>query len=525
MSIEQFRAYLKSHFYDSDRLDVIRRDFPDLLKEMIEKEGPIPRTNYIHNPFTDITNSNDILNVIAFEFSIPPHIFAMMFPSCSYRFPWLEKDSDGHIKNMEPHNSKYADYSFFDLSGVVCHDPHKTVRDPELEDCLKGVSNVEIDLRKEPTDGPLYKTNQCWIFPESIRGTAAYDVLYYADYLFKFFFRAIERIILRGEPLDSAGSDDFFLSRVPAQSDGLYHTIRACNRDGYVGLRNIILLFAIKNKDKIAGWREGYSQYGRRTFIANLQFPNIEYGKDEEGIYIAPLKSYIQIQELDGTTPPDNSPAFVFKEFFETHYEAIKKSFPIYARLERLYKIMVCNRILIGQMGESGEPEKNELVYIENHVDSIACHGGIKLQPKIWTPVAIPPRKFTPIPQISSTSGVVVNVRVARRPLEYAPLGVGSVAHSALILETQNGKKMLLEYLGDSQVHMKEFQVDSYDWKVQEKGQVLDKQMTPDEIRSIMESQVRSEKYNIHSHNCHLAQEKTRRAIGLKVDAEYNPLW
>ncbi len=85
---------------------------------------------------------------------------------------------------------------------------------------------------------------------------------------------------------------------------------------------------------------------------------------------------------MDGSLPPENSPAFVFKEFFETHYEAIKKSFPIYARLERLYKIMMCNRILIGKMGDAGA-EKNELVYIENHVDNIACHGGIKLQPKI----------------------------------------------------------------------------------------------------------------------------------------------
>lgn len=84
---------------------------------------------------------------------------------------------------------------------------------------------------------------------------------------------------------------------------------------------------------------------------------------------------------------------------------------------------------------------------------------------------------------------------------------------------------MLLEYIDDSQVHMKDFQPDGYDWKIQEHGQALDKQMTPEEIRSIMESQVRTEKYNIHNHNCHLAQEKTRRAIGLKVDQPYNPLW
>lgn len=511
---KELQVYLNRHFFDADRLNVIKRDFPDLIEN-----GSL--TYFQNNPVPDITRANDVLNLIANGFSIPPHIFAMMFPNCSYTFPWLEKDANGHIKNMEPHNAKYADYAFFDLSGVVCHDPHKTVRDPELEDCLKGVSNLEIDLRKEPTDGPLYKTNQCWIYPESIRGSPAYDVLYYADYLFKFFFRGFERVILRGEPIESVGTDDFLLSRVPAD-DGLYHTMRASNCDAFIGLRNIIRLFTLKNKAKIDGWREAHAQYGRRTFIANLQFPNIEYGKDEEGIYIAHLKPHIQIQELDGN--PSNSPAFVFKEFFETHYEAIKKSFPIYARLERIYKIMLCNRILTGQMGDP-EPEKNELVYIENHVDSIACHGGIKLQPNFWTPVVIPPRKFTPPPQISATSNVVVNVKVARRPLELAPVGLGSVAHSALILETREGRKMLLEYMGDSQVHMKDFQPDGYDWKVQEQGQALDKQMTLEEIRSIMESQVRTEKYNIHSHNCHLAQEKTRRAIGLKVDTPYNPLW
>jgi len=520
MSIAEFQSYMKSHFYDADRLDVIRRDFPELLKDLIESEGPCPLTNFLHNPFKDITNKNDVLNVISHEFSIPPHIYAMMFPNCTYNLPWLEKDADGHIKNLEPHNAKYADYSFFDVSGVVCYDPHKTVRDPELEDCLKGVSNVEIDLRKEPTDGPLYKTNQCWIFPVSIRGSAAYDVLYYTDYLFKFLFRGFERVILRGEPLDTVGTDDFLISRIPAE-DGLHHTARADKLDGFVGLRNIIHLFALKNKDKLAGWREAHAQYGQRTFIANLEYPKIDYGQDDQGIYIAPLKPNIKIQELDGTF--ENSPASLFKQFFENHYEAIKKSFPIYARLERLYKIVLCNLIMSGKHVEPCGPEKNQLVYIENHQDSIACHGGIKLQPQIWTPVVIPPRKIPP-PQISVTSNDVVNVKVARRPLEHAPLAAGSVAHSALILETRDGSKMLLEYMGDSQVHMKDFQPDGYDWKVQEQGQALDRQMTPDEIRSIMESQVRLGKYNIHEWNCHLAQEKTRRALGLKVDAPYNPL-
>jgi len=519
MDLDKYRVYLKSHFFDTDRLDNIRRKFPDL----IEKEGFL--SYFINNPLPDIAKENDIFHVITNQYSIPHHIYTMMFPKCTYTFPWLEKDADGHIKNKEPHQAKYADYSFFDTVGIVCYDPHVFVRDPELEDCLKDVLNVEIDLRKEPTDGLLYMTNQCWIFPKSIRGTPAYDVLYYADYLFKFFFRGFERVILRGKPYYSVGTDDFLISRIPAE-DGFHHTIRADKLDGFIGLRNIIHLFSLNNKEKLAGWREAHVRYGRRTFIANLQFPNIEYGQDDQGIYIAPLKPNIQIQELDGTTPPENSPASVFKLFIESSYEAIKKSFPIYERLERLYKIILRNQIMSGKHVEPCSQEKNELVYIENHQDSIACHGGIKLQPQIWTPVVIPQRKFIqPPPQVSLSSNDVVNVKVARRPLEHAPLATGSVAHSALILETRNGRRMLLEYLGDSQVHMKDFQPDGYDWKVQEQGQALDRQMTPDEIQSIMESQVRPGKYNIHEWNCHMAQEKTRRAIGLKVDTPYNPLW
>jgi len=65
----------------------------------------------------------------------------------------------------------------------------------------------------------------------------------------------------------------------------------------------------------------------------------------------------------------------------------------------------------------------------------------------------------------------------------------------------RDGSKMSLEYLGDSKVHMKDFQTDEYDWKVQEQGQALNRQMTPDEIRSIMESQVSLGKYNIHEWN------------------------
>jgi len=506
MSIEDFHAYMKGHFYDSDRMEVLKRDFPNIL----------------HNTFGDVQNKNDALNVILYGYSIPPNIFTEMFPKCIYTFPWLEKDADGFITNIE--KNKYADYSYFDLSGIVCHNPCQTMRDPELEDCLKSVSNLEIDLRKEPTDGPLYKTNQCWIFPESIRGTAAYDVLYYADYLFKFFWRAVERVILRGNPIESVGSDDFLLSRVPSSIDGLYHTMKASNQTGFVSIRNMIHLFALKNKNKITGWREAHFQYGQRTFIANLQFPNIEYGKDEQGIYIAPLKPNIQVQELDGTTHPENGPGFVLKEFFETNYDAIKKTFPIYLRLERIYKIMVSKRILTGQMEVVDGSVKNQLVYVENHIDSIACHGGIKLQPKKWIPVVIPQRQFTPPSSISPISEVVVNVKVARRPLENTPFSSGAIAHSALVLETNKGRKILLEYMDDSKVYMKDFQQTS-EWKLQEKGAKPDRELSPEAIKEVMEYQTKNTKYNFQNHNCHCAQEKTRRAIGLKIDSPYNPLW
>jgi len=37
-----------------------------------------------------------------------------------------------------------------------------------------------------------------------------------------------------------------------------------------------------------------------------------------------------------------------------------------------------------------------------------------------------------------------------------------------------------------------------------------------------MEDIVKDQKYNIMSWNCHMAQEKTRKAVGLKVKNKYN---
>jgi hypothetical protein len=505
--MEEFQRYIRGHFFDEDRHCVLREKFATIVRD----------ENYHRTGFTEdeLKDQGKMLNILQWRCDIPPHIFAKMFPTCSYTFPWLEKDEKGFILNDAV---PYADYSFFKIRDgqlEICHDEKKTIRDRELEDAARNLTSVEIDLRSNA--GTLYVTNQCWVSPASIAGSAAYDTLYYSDYLFKFLWKYLCHIIFKSKPVQTAGENEFLLSRI-AGTDGMFHIECALERgQEFKKLSNLVHLFALKNKEHLAGWREiWHNRDSTKIFRATLSFPKIEYSADSSHIFINPnLIPHVQ-EDSEGHGQ-------VLKKFIEDHYMDIKKVFPIFRRLENLYKIILANKILKGHEHAVTEPE---LTFIEDHVDSIAFYGGIKLQAKVWTPVVMPEWPYKKIQVQAPVTEYVTTVKVARRPLTFMPSKLGAVAHSGLVLETNTGKKYLLDYHENSEVQLN-IQSDATlnEWQVQEHGDGMESHLSPEDLKEIMIGQTSTKKYNVHHHNCHLAQQRTRQALGLRVVNPYVPLF
>jgi len=142
------------------------------------------------------------------------------------------------------------------------------------------------------------------------------------------------------------------------------------------------------------------------------------------------------------------------------------------------------------------------------------------------------------------TADYVTNVKVVRRPLNNLEfLYAGLLAHSALLLETQSGKKFIVEYMGDSKVHSTnighpsftkvetstvEFRAPGaamsgvgssiYTWTSQRHGTNVNVEdaITVGDVEAQMTTLMSGRSYSVAlpSHNCHEAQERTRRHYG-----------
>lgn len=138
--------------------------------------------------------------------------------------------------------------------------------------------------------------------------------------------------------------------------------------------------------------------------------------------------------------------------------------------------------------------------------------------------------------------GIVNTVKVARRDLGGVMPSVRMLAHSALLLETTDGKKYICEYMDDSRVYLTQikptiiykhtpewgtdrfeargasgnFHFENYEWTVQHVGTHVNpsKMITPNMVKDTMKTVTGWRKYSLLMHNCHDAKEGTRKAYG-----------
>jgi hypothetical protein len=471
--------------------------------------------------------STEVDAVLASEGAFSEERFFQLFPVSRYTFPFLPKDAKGFVTHQPDLDAvHYSHYQFFDLSGPVPlprSDPRFDRRDLEVEQLMAAhfqqgqpIIDVEIDLREGPGSGASpFKTTTCSVYPLCIRETVLFDILYECDYLFKFMNRFFLQIVFNGKTGDVVGENDFIIAREVC--DGQVHVAKTTRRAGYVKLKNVIRFFALLEKGNVEQWKLGYQKYKAQggNFRAQLTFRDVHVAPsdDRKELFLADLRPMVLVE-----APPDH-PGHFFKKFVECHYSELKHAFSVYQRLEIIFKYcavgMYCAQ---GTLRERGEG----LQEVGTFADSFYGLGGIRAPQHI---IHMPP--FSPMPKVPKADPVK-RVYVIRRALHGVPLpAVGAVAHSALLLETASGKQSILEYgVGEGHNQVALTHIDHLDssWTRQASGDVPDRDVTPEDMQEIMELRV-PPAYNAHDANCHLVQQRTREAVGIRVENPYTPLW
>jgi hypothetical protein len=471
--------------------------------------------------------ATEITTVLATEGAFTEERFFQLFPVSRYTFPFLPKDAKGFVTHQPDLDAvHYSHYQFFDVSGPVPQsrsDPRFDRRDLEVEQFMathfqegQPIMDVEIDLKAGPSNSASpFKTTVCSVYPLCIRDTVLFDILYECDYLFKFMNRFFLQIVFDKKSGDVVGENDFIIAR--EVRDGRVHVAKTTRRAGYVKLKNTIRFFALLEKGNVEQWKVGYDKYKAQggDFRAQLTFHDVHVAASDDGkeLFLSDLRPLVLVD-----APPDH-PGHFFKKFVECHYFELKRAFPVYQRLEIMFKYcavgMHCAQ---GALRDRGEGLQEVGVF----ADSFYGLGGIRAPHRI---VHMP--SYTPMPR-APKADPVKRVYVIRRALEGVPLpAVGALAHSALLLETASGKQSILEYgVGDDHNQVALTSIDQLDptWTKQARGDVPDRDVTPEDMLQIMEMRA-PPSYNAHDANCHLVQQRTREAVGIRVENPYAPLW
>ena len=313
------------------------------------------------------------------QHSIPKNLFEH---TDDYSFPSLITDEKGIFTGA---CKKYHTYDLFTDKGDLILEEDE--RDFELENYILDhqIEFVDIDLDKAQTNvNPLFESQRCKVYPENIKDVPAiYDTLFACDYLLKYIYRILLQVLVLQRSLEQIYTSNYLISYKPVK--GEYPIANIYKRAGFTKLVNTIRLFALKNKSQLSLIKESYETCKSNTkhIRVNLTFPKMNYSVDENYLQFHPLVPNVKITYGDDPVPFYLT--FV-KQFIEEHYQDIKTAFPIYNRLENIYRLCALVRFRQNNLENTSTPHY-ELVYTRTFPDKIMCCGGITLVPKLFVKI------------------------------------------------------------------------------------------------------------------------------------------
>jgi hypothetical protein len=128
---------------------------------------------------------------------------------------------------------------------------------------------------------------------------------------------------------------------------------------------------------------------------------------------------------------------------------------------------------------------------------------------------------------------LVKRIYVARRKLDTLPIYFGWAAHSALLIKTKDGRWFVCEYGCEkdqnkvSLYEVKNVETEYFTTNDRRKynkqicGSDMEKKVSIDSVKKLMENKMNKHSYWMLFWNCHIAQEMTREELGLKVNDKY----
>lgn len=531
-----FKVYLQNHLFDeTGRSNVLRKYFTSCVMEsdnLLKEDG-----------FTEKELQDEVFARIMLlsEAKIPLIIYKKMFTDVTdYTFPHLDM-INGIWNGQCTEYTQFEKFICLDDGTTQCvHSDMKPV-DTEIYDLIinNNIMKTYIDLKMG--NKSTFSVYDAQFYPNILNHTAIYDTLFLTDYWLKFVHR-IFLLILMKEP--NIGQNSYVVGLQPVNG---YHRIASFKQYGnfmqlvecvrvYLDFLNLDDTTFEKYKrqilnEKLSIWID-YNSVG-------FSYSNVPNGKC---IDIQKIQMNVNVLGEDNKIPESDHIFTHIKNMLELNYQNVKTLFPIFGRLENIYRLVAYNNIKEIAKAEYILPneiknitlnsDKPPAQFTEKVAFDVAGIGGINLSPRNIVGFTPRPITFLPPPHQQNT---VDKLYVIRRGLGGIPVKSGCLAHSGLLLQTRDGNHHIVEYgvnhanknevtlkrvdLSDSTA--KSFKDESYSWTKQVHGVNLSRQLSPEDIKSVMEDITKTNNYNLKNWNCHMAQEKTRRSLGLPVENSY----
>jgi hypothetical protein len=442
---------------------------------------------------------------------IPKDDYMKLFEvKASYDFPTLKTDEDGIF------TGDVDEYDIFDKFKLIDGNYQYELKNPDIEIerfiIRNKIKQLRIDLRNNLTG--TFSNHKSYVYPTIIASNSAvYDTLYLTDHLLKYIYRMLMAIIINGVDEEYIKNETYMISM--REIEGTYKVLNIEFHYGFMRLIDIISNFVSDNnlKDKQKELNAEYMEFKKlnRTMSASISYEDIKYTLEDDILTFKKLKEKINIVcwkydeyfELP-------SYATYLQQFFHEYYDDIKNVFPIYNRLENIYRLCALNVILDNFTPET---EIHESIYVDTYPRSILCSGGILLAPKNFIRTLPKP----PEPIINK----VVEICGIKRGLADSPISIGSIHHAGIMIKTSTNEYHIVEYGPSGGILRKinpiisgsTMNEESHNWTIDSCDKMRSNEYDPERVKKLMDIITYGQSYDLIVNNCQDIKRKILDAL------------
>lgn len=432
----------------------------------------------------------------------------------SYDFPTLKTDDDGIF------TGDADEYDIFDKFKLNNGNYQYELKNPdiEIERFIIGnkIKQMRIDLRQNLKE--IFNNHKSYVYPIIIASNSAvYDTLYLTDHLLKYVYRMLMAIIINGADEEYIKQETYMISM--REIEGTYKVSNIEFHYGFMRLIDMISNFVRDNnlKDKQEELNAEYMEFKKlnSTMSASISYEDIKYTLEDDILTFKKLKEKIDIvswrkynDEYEYTELP--SYAKYLQQFFREYYDDIKNAFPIYYRLENIYRLCALNVVLDNFTPET---EIHESIYVDTYPRSILCSGGVLLAPKTF--IRTLPKPPQPI------TNKVVEICGIKRGLADAPISVGSIHHAGIMIKTSLNEYHIVEYGPSGGILRKinpnisgsTMNEESHNWTIESCDKMRSNEYDPERVKKLMDIITYGQSYDLIANNCQDIKRKILDAL------------